>query len=513
MYLAHARMLVSRKEGSMKKDAEVLMMKRERHKGKTQEQAAAASGMSTRTLRTYEQGGVLPSERKHPHTWRTRANPFAQDWPWIVAQLERDPALQATTLFALLCQQHPGRYQPSQLRTLQRHIAIWRAEHGPAKTVIFPQQHHPGERAESDFTDMNALHITIAGTPFPHKLFHMVLTYSNVEAVSLCFAESFESLAAGIEAALWAFGGVPHQHRTDHLGAAIKPLARDEQDAFRAQYAALMAHYGMRPTMNTCGVAHENGDVEQAHHRLKQAIDQALRVRGSRDFPDRDAYRRWLTDLVRQRNVTRQARWQEEQAALQPLPAQPLDPCHEETVRVSRFSTIRVQKRTYSVPARLIGVSVRVQVRGEVLTVYHHAKVICTLPRLRGDRQEQIDYRHIIESLVRKPGAFAHYRYREELFPRLVFRQAYDALVAAQPARADREYVQVLYLAAMTSECEVATALTLLHEAGSVPTVSAVRALIQPPQVSDPLALPPPVLDLQPYDSLLGSSPPTGGAV
>jgi hypothetical protein len=490
----------------VKKDAEVLLMKRERKKGKTQEQAAAASGMSTRTVRTYEQGGVLPSERKQPHTWRTRANPFEQDWPWVQAHLERDPAIQATTLFALLCEQHPGRYQSTQLRTLQRHIAHWRAEHGPAKTVIFPQQHRPGERAESDFTDMNALHITIAGTPFPHKLFHMVLTSSNVEAVSLCFAERFESLAAGIEAALWAFGGVPQQHRTDHLGAAIKPLAHDEQDAFRTRYAALMAHYGMRPTMNTCGVAHENGDVEQSHHRLKEAIDQALRVRASRDFPNREAYCHWLTDLVRQRNATRQPRWAEEQAALQPLPAQPLDPFHEETVRVSRFSTIRVQKRTYSVPARLIGLPVRVQVRGEVLAVYHHAKRICTLPRLRGDQQERIDYRHIIESLMRKPGAFAHYRYREELFPRLVFRQAYDALVAAQPARADREYVQVLYLAAMTSECEVATALTLLHEAGTVPTVQAVRALIQPPQVGDSLALPAPVLDLQPYDRLLGAA-------
>ena len=91
--------------------------------------------MSERTARRYERAGKLPSALKRPHTWRTRPNPFEEDWPWVVAQLERDPALQGTTLFALLCERHPERYQPIQVRTLQRHIAQWKALHGPEQDV------------------------------------------------------------------------------------------------------------------------------------------------------------------------------------------------------------------------------------------------------------------------------------------------------------------------------------------------------------------------------------------
>ena len=257
----------------MKTDAEVRLMMRERAKGKTQEQAAARVGMSVRTARAYERRGQLPSQLKQPRTYRTRPDPFAEDWPWIQAQLDRDPALQATTLFTLLCEQHPGRYQASQLRTLQRHIAAWRARHGPEREVIFPQVHRPGRLAQSDFTHMTDLGITIGGVLFPHLVFHLVLTYSNMEAVHVCLSESFESLAEGLEAGLWQLGGVPEQHRTDHLSAAIRPLDAAGRAQATDRYAALLAHYGMTPTTNTAGEAHENGDVEQAHHRFKQAVD------------------------------------------------------------------------------------------------------------------------------------------------------------------------------------------------------------------------------------------------
>src|SRR5689334_15383716 len=176
----------------------------ERSKGVPQRIAAARAGMSERTARKYEKARQLPSHLKRPHDWSTRANPFEEDWPWVVAQLERDPALQGSTLFALLCERHPGCYQPTQMRTLQRHIAKWRATHGPEREVIFEQCHHPGERAQSDFTHMEDLQVTIAGHPFPHMVFHLVLTYSNVEAVTICFSESFEALAEGIEQSLWS---------------------------------------------------------------------------------------------------------------------------------------------------------------------------------------------------------------------------------------------------------------------------------------------------------------------
>jgi len=487
----------------MKTDAEVQLMMRERAKGKTQEQAAARAGMSVRTARAYERQGQLPSQLKQPRAYQTRRNPFADDWPWIQAQLEQDAALQATTLFTLLCEQYPGRYQAVQLRALQRHIAAWRAQHGPAREVIFPQVHRPGERAQSDFTHMTDLGITLGGVLFPHLAFHLVLTYSNMEAIRICLSESFEALAEGIEAALWQLGGVPAQHRTDHLSAAIRPLDAEGRAQATDRYAALMAHYGMVPTTNTAGEAHENGDVEQAHYRFKQAVDQALRVRGSRDFPDRPAYAHFLQELVRRRNLTRQARFAEERQALRPLPATALAPCRELRVVVTRFSTIQVLRNTYSVPSRLIGTAVTVRVRAETLALYHGVAHLLTLPRLLGQHQRRIDYRHLSWSLVRKPGAFAQYRYRDELFPTLTFRRAYDALVATRPARADREYVRLLHLAASTSEAEVEAAVLLLVEQGASPTFDAARELVQPAAAHSVPTLTPAVLDLGVYDRLL----------
>lgn len=487
----------------MKTDAEVRRMVKERATGKTQEQVAARTGMSVRTLRTYERAGKLPSQLRQPRTYQTRPNPFADAWPWITGQLSRDPALQATTLFALLCERHPGRYPAIQLRTLQRHVAAWRAQHGPEQEVFFPQVHQPGVAAQSDFTHMTDLGITLAGLPFPHLLFHLVLTYSNVEAVHICPSETFEALAEGIEVCLWQIGGVPQQHRTDHLSAAIRPLDADGRAQATARYQALMAHYGLAPTTNTAGEAHENGDVEQAHFRFKQAVDQALRVRGSRDFRTRAAYVHFLQDLARRRNLTRQVRFAEERQVLRPLPATPLAPCRELRVPVSRFSTIQVLRNTYSLPSRLIGTTVLVRVRAETLEVYLGTAHLHTLPRLLGHGQHHIDYRHIIWSLVRKPGAFAQYRYHDDLFPSLSFRRAYDALAAALPDRADRTYVRLLHLAASRSEVEVEAALVLLLEQHAVPTFDAVRDLVQPP---GPVVLPvvsTPVLDFGVYDRLL----------
>jgi len=470
----------------MKKDAEVQLLLRERQKGRSQALAAARAGMSERTARKYEQAGLLPSQMRQPRTYRTRPDPFREDWPWIMRQLERDGALQATTLFALLQERHPERYQASQVRTLQRHIAGWRALHGPHKEVLFAQTPVPGAMAQSDFTYMTALAITLGGVPFPHMLYHLVLTYSNVEAVTVCFTESFEALADGLERCLWQIGGVPRVHRTDHLGAAVRPLDAAGRQEFRARYLGLMAHYGLEPSMNTAGEAHQNGDVEQSHYRFKMAVDQAVRVRGSRDFTDRTTYERFLQDLVRRRNQTREREFALEQPALRPLPATPLAPCRELHLTVGRFSTLYILENTYSVPSRLIGTRVTVRVRAEEVEVYVGTTLACTMPRLAGRRQHAINYRHVIWSLVRKPGAFAAYRYRDDLFPSLTFRRAYDALQATHPTRADREYVRLLSLAAGTVESEVETALALLLEAGHPPTFDAARDLVRLPRETTP---------------------------
>lgn len=321
----------------MKKDAEVLLSLRERNKGTTQPVAAARSGMHERTARKYERAGTLPSQMKHPRTWRTRKNPCEQDWPWVGEQVERDPALQGTTLFAVFCAQHPEHSTPTQVRTFQRQIANGKAVHGAPQEVIFEHVHTPGERAPSDFTQMEDLDVILAGIPFPHLVSHLVLTYSNVEAVSVCFRETFEALAEGIENAFWQIDGGPQMHRTDPLSAAIHQEGGG-REVFPERETALLRHDGMEPTWNNAGIAQENGDVEHSHSRFKEAVDHAVRVRGSRDVASRAADERFFQDLAWQRNQTRQKRLVGEREALRPLPHAPLAPCRELRVTVSRWS-------------------------------------------------------------------------------------------------------------------------------------------------------------------------------
>jgi hypothetical protein len=489
----------------MVSDAQVRLLRRKRMEGKTQEAAAGAAGMSVRTARTWADG-PLPAARKAPRSWRTRSDPFFEVWDTEVVPLlarDEDRILEATTLLDVLIGRWPERFQPGHLRTLQRRVRDWRALHGPAKEVFFEQTQVPGREAAVDFTHATELGVTIAGELLRHLLFEFVLCASGWRWVMIAFGETFEALVAGVQGALWALGGVPAVLRSDNLSAATHELKRSGGRALTARFQAVLEHYGMTSTRIQPGAAHENGVVEQAHATTKSALAQALLLRGHRDFATRDAYGAFVADVIERRcNGPVAAALAAERPCLRPLPAAPIPAYTLFQPRVRRWSTIRIGSRTYSVPARLIGHEVAVRQYPDVVEVYYRGQLAAHMPRLHGPLEHRIDYRHIIWSLVRKPGAFARYRYREELFPSLVFRQAYDALRATRGERADVEYVRILHLAASTLEVTVATALTRLLTAGAPFDYAAVKALAAPETAAVPvLGLPAP--DLGVYDRLL----------
>jgi len=465
--------------------------------------AAAKSGMSEKTARKYRDSGKLPGEVRPSHTWRTRLDPFEAVWAEVRRHLEREPGLEARTLFEALQRQYPGRFSDGQVRTLQRRVKTWRAVEGPGREVYFPQIHEPGLLCESDFTHMTSLDVTLQGRPFPHLVYHFVLAYSNWEAGTICFSESFESLSDGLQNALWELGGVPAEHRTDRLTAAVHKM--DHPEEFTQRYEALLRHYGLVGRKIQAGQAHENGDVEQSHHRFKRGVDQALMLRGSRDFEDRSAYSSFLRQLLARRNGGRKVRFAEELRSLRPLPRQRLDAGKRLLVRVGPSSTIRVQHNVYSVHSRLRGERVEVRLSAESLEIWYAQRRVDVMPRLRGERKHQIDYRHIIEWLVKKPGAFENYRYRDDLYPTSRFRVASDALKRGRGLRGVREYLGILQLAARESEVGVDDALRHLINRGESISVAAVAEILSS---DDPLARPTAVtiadVNLTSYDALLG---------
>ena len=439
----------------MVKDEQVRLLMRYCQEKKTLTQAAAKAGMDVKTARKYRKTGRLPSQMKVDHTWRNREDPFAEHWEEVEKMLENNEGLEAKTLFDYLQRKYPGRYQDGQLRTLQRRIKTWRALKGAGKEVFFAQEHHPGELCQSDFTHVSKLGITIAGQPFPHMLYHFVLTYSNWETGTICFSENFASLSEGLQNALWELGGVPRAHQTDRLTSAVQKIGEEDGEEFTPPYRGFLKHYGLEGRAIQAGRANENGDVEQRHHRFKRALEQALLLRGSRDFADRAEYERFLRNLFNQLNAGRWERLQEELEVLRRLPASRLDDGQRIKVKVNTGSTIQVLKNTYMVSSRLIGEQVEARVYAERVEIWYAQRCVETLPRLRGRGNHWIDYRQIIGWLVRKPGAFANYRYRAELFPSSQFRMAYDTLKEQSPVHADRDYLQILYLAAHEGESRV----------------------------------------------------------
>jgi hypothetical protein len=396
--------------------------------------------------------------------WRTREDPFEEVWEEAVEFLEVNPGLEAKTIFEHFQRTYSGQFQDGQLRTFQRRVKTWRATEGPGKEVFFAQVHEPGKLCQSDFASMNGLGVHIGGQAFDHLVYHFVLTYSNWESHTVCFSESFESLSEGLQNALWELGGVPLEHRTDRLSAAVNNLTNPEE--FARRYEALVNHYGLEARKTNSSSPHENGDVEQRHYRFRKAVDQALLLRGSRDFDTRREYERFLKAVNAQLNSGREVRRGHEMAVLRPLPAYRLESWKRLRVRVRSGSLITVDQNTYSVPSRLIGERVDVRLYAEYLEVWYGQRLVETIPRLRGRGKHRVAYRHVIDWLVRKPGAFENYRYREEMFPTSRFRMAYDALRESSPTSADRHYLKILQLAAKEGEARVDDVLRLLLNRG-----------------------------------------------
>jgi len=484
----------------------------------TRQTAAAKAGFSTSTGARLDGDPRLPSQKRAPRG-RRRPDPLAVFWDSeIVPMLRASPGLRPITVLLEMQRRHAG-FPDNLRRTLERRIRLWQALHGPERDVIFRQEHPPGQQALSDFTDAMEFGVTIAGVPLDHRLYHFRLAFSGWEQAHVILGgESFVALAEGLQNALWALGGVPFEHRSDSLSAAFRNLDRDAMADLTARYEALCAHYGMVPTRNNPGVAHENGAIEGPHAHLKRALRQALLLRGSSDFTDLDAYRRFVDEVVGQANARRHKALEIERAKLKPLPPRRTDDHEEELVTVTRSGGFLLRRIFYTVPSRLIGHRLRVRLYDDRLECLLGSTLVLTLrrgriPKGRADRGRcghVVDYRHVIHALRRKPMALLNLVYRDQLFPREAFRHAWDRLLATLPPRhACRTMVGLLALAHdRACEAELARELRTVLDAGELPDLTALQRRFMPASMTIPevtVTIPPALA----YDALL-SAPQTG---
>ena len=423
--------------------------------------SALKSGMSRKTAAKYLKFKDPHNPPKVTHDWRTRKDKFKEIWPEVETMLNNASELEGKTLFEHFQRKYPGQFSNGQLRSFQRRVKHWRCTQGPDKKVCFEQVIKPGEVLQTDWTHMDKLGITIAGKPYPHLLCHSVLIYSNLEWATRCSSESLLSVRNGVQAALQHIGKVSKIWQIDNSSAATHQIHRDKEERkFNDDFLKISDHFGMAARTTNVACPNENGDVESLNGHLKRRIKQHLLLRGHTDFESLAAYDLFLAEVMTKANATRSEKAAEELDVMRELPSSVLPDYQELCVRVSWASTIRIKKTTYSVPARLIGTQVKVHIGELLIKVYCGREEVATISRLSGERASHIDFRHIITSLVRKPGAFANWKHREALFPSVIFRRAYDQLVEnLGNYRGDRDYLLLLQLAADTSQTEVEEAL------------------------------------------------------
>jgi transposase InsO family protein len=427
----------------------------------------------------------------------------------VIPMLKEKPGLRSIGIFEEVQRRYPA-LPRNVRRTLERRIRAWRALNGADREVIFRQMAQAGQMGLSDFTEMGDIEIRIAGVGLDHRLYHFRLACSGFEHVHVILGgESYVALAEGLQNALWALGGAPREHRSDSLSAAFRNLDRDAREDLTRRYDALCAHYGMEPTRNNRGVAHENGAIESPHGHLKSAIRDALLLRGTMDFDDLPSYRCFIDEIVGRKNARCAKHIEAERATLKPLPDTRTCDYEETRVYVTSSGGFTLRKVFYTVPSRLIGHRLRVRLFDDRLDLYVGGTQLMTLARGRagnnGKHGHVVDYHHVIHSLRKKPMALLNLVYRDRLFPREAYRLMFERLRERLADRAACKMMVELLSLAHDRACEgqLANVLTEILETADLPDMHALRARFAP----DPATLPEVCVKLAPlsaYEALLG---------
>lgn len=473
--------------------------------------AAAKAGISQATGYRLQADPTLPSQKKTPRG-RRRPDPLADIFDTeVVPLLHASPGIRPVAVYEELLRRHPD-LGTGIRRTLERRIRAWNAEHGPEQDVIFRQTHRPGKMGLSDFTAMGKMGVTVAGEPLDHRLYHFRLAYSGFQHAHVVLGgESYVALAEGLQNALWTLGGVPHDHRTDSLSAAFKNLDKSTREDLTDRFDALCRHYGMTPTRNNKGVAHENGSIESPNGHLKRMIEDALIMRGSRDFEDLAAYRRFVDEILGRINARNAKRIDMERASLRPLPARRTMDYEEVTLRVTSSGGFTLRKVFYTVPSRLIGHHLRIRLYDDRLELFLGGTALMTLPRGRassnGSHGHVVNYHHVIHALRKKPMALMGLVYRDQLFPRRAFGDMFAVLLEQiGEKKACRMTVDLLALAHDRGcEAELAAQIEEDLRQNRPPDMAALRALFCPPSETLP-KVEVRMADLSSYDQLVGNA-------
>lgn len=469
--------------------------------------SALKTNMNRKTAAKYIKLSNTPSELVKNRDWRTHTDKLLPVWDQALSFLENNPDLEARHLFEHLLEMNPDQLQENQLRSFQRKVKLWRAQNGSEQEIYFDQKTTPGKMSQVDWLDMNKVNIIISGDHFKHKLVHFTLNHSNVESATICKSESLLSFKGGLRNFLYnTTGKAPEVMQIDNSSAATHRTDKDKiKRVFNDEFLEILKYYNITPQKNNIRKPNENGVVESQNGHLRNKIEQALKIRGNKSFDDISDYKKFIDNIIAKLNKRRELKFKEELPFMNEIPHAPLPEYQEQYVTIRNRSIVNIKNITYSVPSSLIGLKLKAKIYEERIDLCLGQNIVYAFPRIIGGRSVFINYRHIINSLLRKPGAFENYKYKDELYPTDNFKKAYERLIEEKKNNqrsANLEYLRILKLAADNMEEDIDIALSLiLASKDSLLTIDTVTDLLMNksiPKIDDLEIIP----DLNIYDHL-----------
>ena len=411
-------------------------------------------GMCTATARKYIVLGLLPSQVRVPHTWRTRVDAFADVREDLLDMLEVRADLPATMALDFLKCKYPERFNDGMLRTLQRRFRHYRAEY-VAKELFFEQVHEPGQWLQIDWVRAHQLGVFIADEPFSHLFCHAVLPFSNVEWAVICEGETFDSLHETLRETANRLGGLPAGLQLDNSSAVTHREGAER--VFNTRFERLLEHYELQGRTTNIRCPNENGDVESSHRHFKEMLDMALSLRGSRHFESLEQYQQFVIELLYARNEKRAQRFSIELPCLKA----PRSAARQFQRTVDKGGLVKIDSAAYSLPSSYVGERVTCHIDLTAVRFFYNGREIRTSER--SDEGTGVYWRDLIGSLARKPGAMAGYTYRAALFPSTLWQLFYDKLGNLPDVeRHDAVYLQLLGCAALIDDTLGNTVIALL---------------------------------------------------
>lgn len=441
--------------------------------------ASHKAGFSKSSGYLLEKAGSDPQPEPPPRERRVPDALFGY-WETVgVPLLEANPGLRAVSVLKEMQRLYPE-ITDKKLRTVQRRAREWRDDRKSRRSACFPREHPPGREAQVDFTRMAG--ITVAGRAHCHILFQYRLVASgwvHLEVVE--GGESFRALATGIDNAIWQSGGVPEAVCTDNLSAAYRNRQRGAGDE-TFLFADLCSHYGMAPRRTNPASPNENGAVESSNRHRCDEIEDALALRGSRDFASAEEYRQFIGLVAEAHNLRRSARFEAEQPRLGDLPSRRYMDFEDRRVTVDPFGGFRLKGVRYILPAEARRGKLTARIRFDRIEVFRGGKRLLALPRGRSEADGGsgwvVDFRHVLDDLAVKPRALLDLAYLNDLFPDPAFLETFQRARQCMPdLEACRLAIALLELArARDCDRKLARLLRESLDRGELPNLDALTA-------------------------------------